>query len=57
MKQYITIIANIDSTLYKNISFETNVIPDSHYKKDYEEIYFTQTEINDFAKSYIPVKK
>jgi len=56
VKQHITLIANIDSTLQKTISFETNVIPDSHYRKDYEEMYFNDREINNFAKNYIAVK-
>lgn len=55
VKQYITIIANVDSIFHKGITFETNVIPDSHYKKDYEEIYFSEREVNDFAKRYVPL--
>jgi len=56
IKQYITIIANTDAVFSKNITFETNVVPDSHYKKDYEEIYFTEREVNDFSKNYISLE-
>jgi len=55
VKQYVTIIANVDSTLTKNISFELNVVPDSDYRKDYEEIYFSENEINNYSKNYVPV--
>lgn len=57
VKQYVTIFANVENTLSKNISFELNVVPDSYHIKDYEEMYFSDREVKDFSKSYIPIKE
>ncbi len=55
VKQYITIIANVKNTLTNNISFETNVVLNSDYGEDYEEVYFKNNEIDVIEGEYVPV--
>jgi Protein of unknown function (DUF1573) len=38
VEHFFTIVSNSD-TIYKEFKFETNVVPNSLYTKDYEEIY------------------
>lgn len=38
-RHYLTIRANIDSVLYSSVNFSVNVVPNSHYTKDYEELF------------------
>lgn len=56
VKQYINVLANVENALSKNISFELNVIPNSQHIKDYEEIFFSDKDIKDFSKNYIPIE-
>ena len=55
VKQYITIITNVKNTLSNNISFETNVVLDSDYGEDYEEVFLKDSKIDAIEGKYVPV--
>lgn len=53
VKQYITVIANVNNTLSNSISFETNVVVKSKLVKDYEEVYYSENEIEEIEGEYV----
>ncbi len=57
VKQYVTIIANVENTLANTISFETRVISKPKKNTDYEEAYFKKHGIKVVSGWYIPTDR
>lgn len=53
VKHYITLYGNFENTLFQELVFDINVVPNAMYTKDYEELYSDEIKAEGGLKEFV----